>query len=202
VKKSISNKLKEVFKSSRYFYNLIICGWLWLSTFMLYNTFNLYSDSHIMMKDPFNEAAINQTVDLVGYMSAGFVFAKILRRKKFIFYFAFTISTIGILGCIFAKDSILDHKLDLVFLFLGKFGVAAAYQGCFIIMEIFPSLIYSSTIGVCNFLGVSSTILALFVLTKLNDPFFNIRLAICAVMIVISLVLVPLLKGSHYILIQ
>jgi hypothetical protein len=153
------------------------------------------------MKDPFNEAAINQTIDLVGYMSAGLIFAKILRRKKFLFYFAFTISIIGILGCIFVRDKNFEKKLDFKFLYLGKFGVAAAYQGCFIIMEIFPSLIYSSTIGVCNFLGVTSTILALFVMTKLNDPFFNTRLAICGVMILISLVLVPLLKGSHYILI-
>jgi hypothetical protein len=64
------------------------------------------------MKDPFNEAAINQTIDLVGYMSAGLIFAKILRRKKFIFYFAFTISTIGILGCIFARDKNFENKLD------------------------------------------------------------------------------------------
>ena len=91
--------------------------------------------------------------------------------------------------------------LGMVFLYIGKFGVSAALQGCFVIMEIFPSIIYSSTIGVCNFLGVTSTILALYVLPMINDPTFNIRMAICGGLLLVAIVLVPLLKGSHYILI-
>ena len=46
VKKSVRNKLKEVYRSNRYFYNLMICAWLWLTTFMIYNTFNVYSTHH------------------------------------------------------------------------------------------------------------------------------------------------------------
>ena len=140
-------------------------------------------------------------MDLLGFLSAGLVFGKILTRKKFLFFYAFTIATIGILGCLFVKNNNFEGVLEMVFLYVGKFGIAAAYQGCFIIMEIFPSLIYSSTIGVCNFLGVISTILALFVLPKISDPFFTIRLGICGLMLLISMVFVPLLRGSHYILI-
>jgi len=85
----------------------------------------------------------------------------------------------------------------MIFLYIGKFGVAAALQGCFVIMEIFPSIIYSSTIGVCNFLGVTSTILALYVLPGITDPTFNIRLGVCGILIVVAIILVPMLKGSH-----
>ena len=109
----------------------------------------------------------------------------------------------GIIGCIANKNTVTGGKdvLGTVFVFIGKFGVSAALQGCFVIMEIFPSIIYSSTIGVCNFLGVTSTILALFVLPMITDPTFNIRLGICGILIVVAIILVPMLKGSHYILI-
>ncbi len=89
----------------------------------------------------------------------------------------------------------------MILLYTGKFGVSAAFQGCFVIMEIFPSIIYSSTIGVCNFLGVTSTIITLFALPQLNDSSYNYRLGISGVLILLAIILVPFLKGSHYILI-
>ena len=181
----------------------MICAWLWLSTFLLYQTINQYEIKHKTFQNQYYEEILGFTIDVLGYISSGLIFARLLKRKKFLFYIAFGIAATGVIGCIATRNDPDGNKdlIGIIFLYIGQFGIAAAYQGCFVIMEIFPSIIYSFTIGVCNLLGVTSTIVALFAFPLMNDPTYNIRLAICATLILIACILVPLLKGSHYILI-
>lgn len=81
--------------------------------------------------------------------------------------------------------------------YLSKFGVAAAYQGCFLIMGIFPSMFISSMFGVCLTFGVSMTLVGSQGLTRIGDDSQIIRLYIGLGVCIISLVVSRFLIGSH-----
>lgn len=49
---------------------------------------------------------INSADDLLGFLTAGFVFRKLLSRKKFIFLWAFGITIIGLIGCMITGDTL------------------------------------------------------------------------------------------------
>ena len=51
--------------------------------------------------------------------------------------------------------------LNTVSLFVSKFGAAIAYQGVFLIVEIYPLIFYSTVFGICSLFGIISNILAI-----------------------------------------
>lgn len=81
--------------------------------------------------------------------------------------------------------------------YLSKFGVAAAYQGCFLIMGIFPSMFISSMLGICLTFGLSMTLIGSQGLTRIGDDKNIIRLYIALSVCIISLVVSRFLIGSH-----
>ena len=199
--KSVQAKVNEIFKQSRYLSNLGICVLLWFSTFMMYHTFSGYEFAHKITESIFDEMLINSGDDLLGFLSAGLVFGKILARKKFVFLWAYLICFVGLVGCVLTNSSQRAQKTDLIFMYIGKFGIACAYQGCFLITEIFPSIIYSTSFGICNIFGVIATIIVTQVFPQvfLLDQYFEKRLIVCGVMIALACIACPFIKGSHYI---
>ena len=99
------------------------------------------------------------------------------------------------------NDTQRAKKTDLIFMYIGKFGIACAFQGCFLITEIFPSIIYSTSFGLCNIFGVTAMILVdeAFPVIFSDDRHFEKRLTICGILIVLASIACPFIKGSHYI---
>ena len=144
---------------------------------------------------------INSGADLLGFLSAGLVFGKLLASKKFVFLCAYLISLVGLVGYYVTNSSQRTQKTDLIFLYIGKFGIACAYQGCFVITEIFPSIISSTSFGICNIFGVLATIIVTQVFPNVYpfDQNFEKRLMVCGAMITLACIACPFIKGSHYI---
>jgi hypothetical protein len=96
--KSVRSKVKEIFTQSRYLRNLGICVLLWFSTFLMYHTFSGYAFTHKITDNIYDEMLINSGDDLLGFLSAGLVFGKLLSRKKFLFLWTYLICFVGLVG--------------------------------------------------------------------------------------------------------
>ncbi len=96
----------------------------------------MYEEDLKFFTNPFDQEISDYTIDFVGFLISGLVFARLLMRKKFLFYLAFGIAALGIIGCIASKITSGGDKsiINRICLYLGKFGIAAAYQGCFVII--------------------------------------------------------------------
>ena len=96
--KSVKSKVKEIFTQSRYIWNLAICVLLWFSTFLLFYTYSGYEFARKISDNIYNEMLINSADDLLGFLSAGLVFGKLLTRKKFVFLWAYLICFVALVG--------------------------------------------------------------------------------------------------------
>jgi len=74
-----------------------------------------------------------------------------------------------IVGCVGILASYIDQENgtdNLVFFFITQFGIAMAYQGNFLTINIFPSIFFSTSFGICNTFAIISEIIVLEVITK------------------------------------
>lgn len=133
---------------------------------------------------------------MAGYLSSGIIFG-ILTRRKFIFLIAYSIVLVGVIGMLFTNKHKEYEKENFALKYLSKFGVAAAYQGVFLMMGIFPRMFYSTTFGICLTFGIIMTIVGSQGLTNIGDDSQFIRLFIGMSVCLISLLVSPFLIGSH-----
>lgn len=96
-------------------------------------------------------------VELCSYIVADIAFEKIKHRPAIKLYIAgFAICLVGSIG-ILTNDITKHPWRDLGFNYLCKFGIAAAFQGCFLATTVlFPIIFASTTFGACNLFGTIS----------------------------------------------
>ena len=189
--------MKELLKSKRYMVNLGVITWLWMSAFMTAEIIALYSPPKSVTGDGYYADMFAALVDLAGYLASGLLFGQFLIRKKFIFFLSYGAALVGTAGLVVTDNSQIssDQSLNLGFKILAQFGVASAYQGVFLMMDIFPGVFQSSTFGICNAFGLVSQILVLQALPRFLTKVESLYFAM-AVMVV-SMILSPFLIGSH-----
>ena len=156
-----------------------------------------YTPPGVISTDSFNVDVFNASIDLWGYLAAGLLFAKLVSRKKFIFTISYIFALIGLIGIYPTFTASIEPYLTLSYVSkaLSQFGVASATQGNFLMMEIFPSVFQATSFGICNAFGVLSQIMVL----KVLPTVFLIRAIFGTVIVSISLILSPLMIGSHYV---
>jgi hypothetical protein len=98
IKVNIKKSLKELFKSRRYKVNLAISVWLWMAAFMGYQLVANYAPPGAISTNMFNVDLFNSSIDLLGYLSSGLIFGKLVSRKKFIFLISYAFALLGLGG--------------------------------------------------------------------------------------------------------
>ena len=113
----------------------------------------------------------------MGYIFSLIVFVN-LKKKRQIFMIANIFSIIGGTAVLITDSLETLPYLNTIGLFISKFGATAAYQGCFLIVEIYPLIFYSTVFGICNLFGVISNVLGIEYINNLSKDTVNLALNI------------------------
>lgn len=141
-------------KKKRLRTNLIIMAWLWASAWMTTDVISYYPVMQTVSDDIYYQAAFDGAVDLCGYLIAGLVFGQIIYRKKLIFFVSYLLGIIGTVGLLTTHKIERLKGVNLASKIVASLGIASAFQGIFIVMNIFPDHLQSSTYGICNVFAV------------------------------------------------
>lgn len=192
-RKAVTLALKE----KRLRTNLIIMAWLWASAYMTTDVLDYYTPMETVSDDIYYQAAFNGAADLVGYLISGLVFGQIIYRKKLIFFVSYLFGIIGTVGLLISHEVDSLKELNLASKIVASLGIASAFQGIFIVMDIFPDHLQSSTYGICNVFAVICQILM--VKTPIASASDYIRLWFALGVMTVSMAISIFLIGSHYI---
>lgn len=72
---------------------------------MTYELIGNYPTMKVIDSDPFNAAMFSAFVDLCGYLTSGFIFGRIVKRKKLIFILSYIPALLAVIGLILTNKS-------------------------------------------------------------------------------------------------
>lgn len=179
----VKKTMRELWYNKKNLQNLSICSFLWFATILQFQiTLNYQYATPLAY---FDDTYVHSIVELAGYIFSLVVYLK-LKKKGRIFMIANLFSILGSIALIITDSTNKLPYLNTISLFVSKFGATMAYQGVFLIVEIYPLIFYSTVFGICNLFGVISNILAIEYINNLPNDIVN--LIIYIIIAVISFV--------------
>lgn len=132
---------------------------LWLITDMNYQINDYYNN--YFPGDTYEDSISIATVETLAYIFAGLIFEMFkTKRCTKLYILSYSICIAGGIA-IWINNRQIDI-LDMALNFLLKFGIASAFQCCFLSNELFPIRFSSTTFGVCSMMGSISSILSIY----------------------------------------
>lgn len=147
-------------KNKVYVINLALNMVLWALTDMDYQINDYYNN--YFPTDSYEDTIAIATVELIGYIFASVIFESFTTKKSTKTYLiSYAICLFGSLWII-NNDKVEHPDIDLACNFICKFGIAAAFQSCFLTNELFPIVFSSTTFGICSMMSSISSVLSVY----------------------------------------
>ncbi len=181
----MKSSLAELFNNRTRVYNLLILLLIWFITVLAYVLNTGYSN--YFPGDQYDNIFVHSLVEMVAYISSGYIYQKIKLKKLF-----YLMYTIAILGAISLMSFESDYS-DMVSSFVCKYAITSAYQGAFLSNNMFPVIFSSTTFGILITSSGLSTILAKYLSTYEQEYVIPIYTGLCLIAIVIA----KLIKENH-----
>jgi hypothetical protein len=110
----------------------------------------------------------------MAYIIADFVFASFKsKRSTKLFLYGYSICLVGALTIVL-NDVEKYPAIDMIGQFICKFGIASAFQACYLANVLFPTAFSSSTFGVCVMMNSLASFCSVFIIYdfETKDPWY------------------------------
>ena len=143
---------------------------LWGLTDMNYQINDYYNN--YFPGDTYIDTIAIATVETFGYIFASVIFEIFAKKKSTRTYLvSYAICLFGSIWII-NNDKELRPDIDLACNFICKFGIASAFQTCFLTNDLFPIVFSSTTFGICSMMCSISSFFSIYeIYTKDGEGF-------------------------------
>ena len=145
VQRSVKYGIREFFKNRDQVINLILTMFLWFFTIMSYEINDYYGGW--FPGDYYQYFMTISFHEMLAYIAADYIFESFKTKKTTkLFLLSYTICLVGSIT-IMVNDEKEYPVIDMIGQFICKFGIACAYQGCYLATVLFPIIFASTTFG-------------------------------------------------------
>ena len=156
-----------------------------MATIMCYNCISMYDN--YFPGDTYDNDITMASFELTAYVLTGVLFSRV-GAKRF-FFWAYFLAVIGGIGVMLIDEI---DELEMLFSYLGRFGISATYQAIYLNNDLFPIIFASTTFGVCNIFGGIANAVGIEVTLLEEDPMMFVFLAFCISAAILSLFIIKI----------
>ena len=159
VQRSVKAGIREFLKNKVYVRNLILNMIIWALVCMDYQINDYYN--FYFPGDTYESTISIATIETLGYIFAGILFEVFTTNKSTKLYtLSFIITTSAALALLFNDRA--NNYVDMIGNHICKFGIASAFQCCFLTNDLFPVEFSSTTLGICYMMSSISSVLSVY----------------------------------------